>query len=101
MRRDRGQEAAIARAVDCASAIAPGHHRERVFGRERTEIGRTVDHMTRRAEGGLGHDRVRTRHSQRRAFYGQRRRDHLARDARWLGVARACDPDDADECADN
>ena len=90
VRCDRGQEPAVASAVDRAPAVAPDHHGQRISGWKRREIRRPVDHMTRRAEGWSGFHFVGPRHGERRALHGQRRGDHLGRDTgRTLSVGYA------------
>ena len=77
VRRDRREEARVARAVDGAAAVAPRHHRQLVPAGESAEILRTKDHVARRAEGGLRHDFVWARDRFRRAFERQRRPDQV------------------------
>ena len=101
MRGDRGEEASVARAVDGAPAVAPDHDGQRVARRERGEIGGTEDDVAGRAERRLRHDLVRPGLSQRRTFDGQRRRDHLARDAGRLRMAGSGDPQDGNNSTDN
>ena len=68
VRRDRRQEAAVARGVDRAAAVAPDEHGQRVARRERVEVRRMEDHEPRRAERRPGGDLVGARHRERRAF---------------------------------
>jgi hypothetical protein len=77
MRRDRLEEARIARAVDGAATVAPRHHRQLVLPRKCAEILRPKHDVTRRAKGGLLHDLVRAWNRFRRAFERQRCPDQV------------------------
>jgi hypothetical protein len=52
MRRDRRQESRVAIAVDGATTIAPHHQRQRVLAREWRQVGRSIDDVAGRVEGG-------------------------------------------------